>query len=65
MFFESENERELADKILFLSKNKEYREALSAQALKFIQPYSWELKKAEYFTLVDSLVSGGKGKRDV
>ena len=56
MFFESENERDLADKILFLFKNKEFRDALSTRALKFIKQYSWEYKKVEYFALVDSLV---------
>ncbi len=65
MFFESENERELADKILYLSKNKATRVALSAEALKFIQPYSWEHKQADYLALADSLVSGTKGKRHV
>lgn len=60
MFFESENERDLADKILFLSRNRARREALSQAALEFIAPYSWEHKKSDYFALADRLVSGKK-----
>jgi glycosyltransferase involved in cell wall biosynthesis len=62
MFFESGNERELADKIQFLAKNKEYRDAMAAKASVFIKEYSWEVKQSEYFTLVDSLFIK-KGKK--
>ncbi len=60
MFFESENARDLADKILYLYKRKDHRDALSSAALKFIAPYSWEQKKSEYFTLADRLVNSKK-----
>ncbi len=56
MFFESGNERELAEKILFLAKNKVYRDTMAAKASVFIKQYSWDVKQNEYFTLVDSLV---------
>lgn len=57
MFFESGNVRELADKILFLAKNKPVRDTLVKNAGSFIKNYSWEVKKSEYFALIDSLIS--------
>lgn len=60
LFFESGNERELADKILLLSKDKARRDALSAAALEFIKAFNWDRKKVEYLALVDSLVLGKK-----
>jgi len=62
MFFESGNERELADKILFLAKNKVFRDALVAKASVFIKQYNWDVKKREYFTLVDSLTTKKRRK---
>jgi glycosyltransferase involved in cell wall biosynthesis len=62
MFFESGNERELADKVLFLAKNKSYRDEQVGRANVFIKQYNWDVKKNEYLTLVDSLVSGKRGK---
>jgi glycosyltransferase involved in cell wall biosynthesis len=57
MFFESGNVRELADKILYLANNKPVRDMLVKNARPFIKNYSWEVKKSEYFALIDSLTS--------
>lgn len=60
LFFESGNERELADKILFMAKNKVYRTTQTAQASEFIKQYSWNVKKDEYFAIVDRLTGNHK-----
>jgi len=57
MFFESGNVRECADKILFLAENPLVRETLINNAQSFIGQYSWDVKKDEYFALVDYLTS--------
>jgi glycosyltransferase involved in cell wall biosynthesis len=62
MFFESGNERELADKILFLARNRLYRNSMVTKASSFIKQYSWDVKQGEYFSLVDSLVFKKRGK---
>jgi glycosyltransferase involved in cell wall biosynthesis len=62
MFFESGNERQLADKILFLAGNRQVRDALVARASLFIKQYNWDAKKSEYFTIVDSLVTDKRRK---
>jgi glycosyltransferase involved in cell wall biosynthesis len=62
MFFESGNERELAEKILFLAKNRLYRNSMVRRASSFIREYSWDVKQGEYFSLVDSLVFKNRGK---
>ena len=62
MFFESGNERQLADKIIFLAMHEEYRVALVKRANEFIKQYNWDVNKGEYFTLVDSLTSRKRGK---
>jgi glycosyltransferase involved in cell wall biosynthesis len=55
MFFESGNVRQLADKIIFLAQNKQVRETLVANSSEFVKQYCWDIKKDEYFQLVDSL----------
>jgi glycosyltransferase involved in cell wall biosynthesis len=55
-FFEPENDADLAEKMLLLIKNNGMREQLSQNALRFVADYSWDNKKQEYLTLVDSLV---------
>ncbi|MBN1127956.1 MAG: glycosyltransferase [Chitinispirillaceae bacterium] len=61
-FFESGNERQLADGIVFMAKHDDYRIALVKKADVFIKAYNWDIKKGEYFGLVDSLVLGKRGK---
>ena len=57
-FFESDNAQDLADKIEGLLKDSEKRNALCAEARKFIEENNWDVKKNEYLDLVDALVDG-------
>lgn len=54
-FFKAQDEEDLAEKLLFMLKNESYRENLSAGALAMARNFSWELKKANYLKVVDSL----------
>ena len=55
-FFESENERDLADSILLLKNDKQLSERLVSNAARYVKQNNWEVKKNEYLNLVDSLV---------
>jgi len=57
-FFNPEDMKDLADKMLLLIKNRELRENLAQNASKFITEYTWDKKEQEYLNLVDSLVNG-------
>jgi len=57
-FFEPENVEELAESILRMARDKEYREMLSRNALAYVDRHGWDRKKSEYLSLVDSLVRG-------
>jgi glycosyltransferase involved in cell wall biosynthesis len=61
MFFESGNVRELADKILYLARNKDVRNRLVSKAHEFIKQYNWDYKKHEYFALIQALLSAKRG----
>ena len=54
-FFESENEKELAEQMRILERDTELRERLVANALLYTQNNNWEEKKREYLGIVDSL----------
>ncbi len=56
-FFESGNEHDLARAILKVAQNGGLRQQLIGNGLKCVQQYRWDLKKKEYFDLVDSLTS--------
>jgi glycosyltransferase involved in cell wall biosynthesis len=62
MFFESGNERELSEKILFLAKSRKFREELAARASEFVKQYSWDVNKDDYFRIVDGLTANRGGK---
>lgn len=55
-FFKPEDERDLAEKMLWLIKNNELRDRLAQNSLKFVQDYTWDKRKNKYLDLVDSLV---------
>lgn len=55
-FFEPENEKDLAEKMMLLIKNEDLRQQLTHNASKFIQKNYWDVKKPIYLDLVDSLV---------
>jgi glycosyltransferase involved in cell wall biosynthesis len=54
-FFRSGDVDDLAACILRLVENKELRIQQSARARAFVEAYSWNSKRAEYFALVDQL----------
>jgi len=56
-FFESGNHQDLADKIRRVAGDGEYRRALSANGLAYVQANSWETKKHIYLNLVDRLTA--------
>jgi len=58
-FFESDNPEDLANKILDLVHDEARRNLLRANALLFIAKNNWEVKKQEYLSLVDQLMTKG------
>ncbi|MFW5879330.1 MAG: glycosyltransferase family 4 protein [bacterium] len=63
LYFESGNEKDLAEKILFLINNPGKRAMLSNNALEFVKENSWGIKKGIYLDIVDTLVMSGKLKK--
>ncbi|MFX0196654.1 MAG: glycosyltransferase, partial [Candidatus Hodarchaeota archaeon] len=57
MFFESENHEHLAECIYALYKDRSKREFLISNSKHFILQNNWELKKAIYFGLIESLTA--------
>ena len=55
-FFKPGDEKDLANCMLLLARDRALRERLSINALTFVKDYAWEKKKSEYLELVDSLV---------
>ncbi len=56
MFFKAGDEEDLARCMLHMIKDKELRDSLAKNSLEFIKKYSWDVKKDEYFSLVENLV---------
>lgn len=54
-FFAPDNVDDLADAMLTMIENRELRETLRDNALRFVEDYRWSKRKNEYFDLVDSL----------
>lgn len=61
-FFRSSDEKDLADSMLLLIQNEELRHRLAKNAEDFISRNNWDVKKAEYLDLVDSLIGKGNGQ---
>jgi glycosyltransferase involved in cell wall biosynthesis/peptidoglycan/xylan/chitin deacetylase (PgdA/CDA1 family) len=55
-FFQSENEKDLAECLLMLIKNHKLRNRLIMNAFKYIEENSWEEKQNIYLDLVNSLI---------
>ncbi len=55
-FFESENVEDLAAQILALASNTERRCELRERGTRFIEKHNWNVKKYEYFSLLDQLI---------
>ena len=56
-FFESDNEKDLSDKMLLLIKDRDLREKKIANSLEYIQKNSWNVKKHLYIDIVNSFLS--------
>ena len=54
-FFMPDNVDDLAKCMLTMIENRELRETLRDNALRFVEDYRWSKRKNEYFDLVDSL----------
>jgi glycosyltransferase involved in cell wall biosynthesis len=64
-FFEPSNVEELAETLLRVARDSEYRDTLGKNALEYADRNSWDRNKARYLDLVDSLVSGSeRGPKD-
>jgi glycosyltransferase involved in cell wall biosynthesis len=57
-FFEAGDEKSLAEAMLTLIKNQHLRKELAANALIYVAQQSWDIKRKDYFSLVDRLVNG-------
>jgi glycosyltransferase involved in cell wall biosynthesis len=57
-FFTSGDAADLAEKILEVANNQLRREALRMNAFEFIAANNWDVRKGEYFRLIDGLVEG-------
>jgi glycosyltransferase involved in cell wall biosynthesis len=56
-FFQSGDERSLADAMLAMIRNPDLRKEYAAKALTYIAHQNWDIKKHDYFNLVDRLVN--------
>lgn len=56
-FFESDNAADLAAKVMCLVEHPQKRKLISAAAARFIDKNNWDVRKKEYLTIVDTLVS--------
>lgn len=54
-FFTSGDARDLADAMIDLIRNKPLRDSLSACGKEYVARNSWDIRKQDYFDLVDSL----------
>jgi glycosyltransferase involved in cell wall biosynthesis len=55
-FFKPSDENDLAGCMIALMKDKESRDRLAQNALKFVDNYTWDKRKHEYLDLVDTLI---------
>lgn len=56
MFFQSGNDKDLAEKLLYVIKNPQIRENLSKNGLHCIEENSWQKHKQRYMNLIDTLI---------
>jgi len=61
-FFEAGNEKSLADAMLQLAQNRQFRENLAGNASKFVRKYTWDNNESSYIELVENLVNGCHGR---
>ena len=56
-FFPSGDVQGLADAMLELIRSKDLRDSLSARGKQYVAENSWDVRKQDYFDLVDSLTA--------
>ena len=56
-YYDSDDDEELASKIVLLRKNAELRQEQVTNALKYVEAHSWGVEKHQYLGIVDSLVA--------
>jgi glycosyltransferase involved in cell wall biosynthesis len=56
-YYDSDDDEELASKIVLLRKNAELRQEQVANALKYVEAHSWDVERHQYLGIVDSLVA--------
>jgi glycosyltransferase involved in cell wall biosynthesis len=54
-FFESGNSDDMAEKILAVLKNQDYRQTLVNNGREYVNQNSWSARKFEYFNIVDGI----------
>ena len=59
-FFESGNAEALAEAMLEVLRNRELRQCMVTRAFEYVARNSWQVRKADYLELVDSLCSAGR-----
>jgi glycosyltransferase involved in cell wall biosynthesis len=57
-YFQAGDEQSLADAMLTMIRSHDLRKQLAANALTYIANQSWDIKRQDYFNLVDKLVRG-------
>jgi glycosyltransferase involved in cell wall biosynthesis len=60
-FFRPEDADDLGRCMLLLAKDKELRERIASNALKYVDEFSWDKRKGDYFEIVDRLVGRTQG----
>lgn len=56
-FFQSGDEQSLADAMLLMIRDQPLRKKLADNALAYVAQHSWDVKRKDYFDLVDRLVT--------
>jgi hypothetical protein len=56
-YYDSDDDEELASKMVLLRKNAELRREQVNNALKYVEAHSWDVEKYQYLGIVDSLVA--------
>ena len=56
-YYDSDDDEELASKMVLLRKNAELRKEQVSNALKYVETHSWDVEKYQYLGIVDSLVA--------
>jgi glycosyltransferase involved in cell wall biosynthesis/peptidoglycan/xylan/chitin deacetylase (PgdA/CDA1 family) len=57
-FFKPDDINDLAQCMISMIKDKDMRDRLAHNALTFVEDIKWDKKRAEYFGLIDGLISG-------